>query len=259
MSPHNRYALMLDALAELAHEMVKTNALAQPALPVLQDTLAQFKPFPSEALFIGIASDGLPLLLDLHNPLPGPILLIADAGAGKTHFLKVIARGAEELHTEKRINYGVITPHPEEWQDFGRSPLLIDIFPSYHNSAQEYLLSLASWAYSGTHKQSNLLLIDGLESVVKHDFEGRQAFRWLLLRGPAHNVWPIITMNTEIAQEKFHWLELFKTRFFGHIGNEQLANLVTSNRPAPLATLDPLHFLMLENEQWLKFWIPSLK
>jgi len=259
MPPHPRYNLMLEALVELTQQEVKTNTLLRPALPVLQDMLAQFKPLPAEALFIAVASDGLPLLLDLHDPLPGPIMIIADAGAGKTHFLQVIARGAEELHSEERLNYGVITAHPEEWKDFGHSPLLIDIFPAYHNSAQEYLLSLASWAYSGKHRQSNLLLIDDLESVLKLDFEARQAFRWLLLRGTAHNVWTIITLNPEFAEEKDHWLELCKTRFFGHIGNQHLADLVTNNRPAPLDSLTPFHFVMSENGQWLEFWLPSLK
>lgn len=259
MSPQNRYALMVEALIELASEIQANHTLAQSTLPYLQDVLAHLGPLPPEALFIGIATDELPLLLNLRDPAPGPILIVADAGAGKTHFLQALARGAEELHPPERLQYGVVTHHPEEWENFGHSPLQIGIFPAYHNSSQDFLLSLAAWAYSSQHKQSNLLLIDGLESLLKLDFEARQAFRWLLLRGPARNVWPIITVNAEAIQEKSHWLELFKTRFIGLIKNEQVAHLVTGNRPAPLATLERHHFLMLENEHWLKFWIPSLK
>ena len=46
-------------------------------------------PCPREALFLEIADDGLPILLNLHDPVPGPLLISADQSAGKTSFLNI--------------------------------------------------------------------------------------------------------------------------------------------------------------------------
>jgi hypothetical protein len=89
MTEINRYALMLEALNELKSEMdTARQTQAAPALPSLHEVLADFGPMPREALFLGVASDELPVLLNLHEPHPGPILITADPGAGKTALLQ---------------------------------------------------------------------------------------------------------------------------------------------------------------------------
>jgi hypothetical protein len=77
MNESNRYELMMEALAELKPEI---NAAYQPsslqttqptpALPSISEVLNEFGPMPPEALFLGVASDGLPVLLNLHDPIP---------------------------------------------------------------------------------------------------------------------------------------------------------------------------------------------
>ncbi len=107
MSPTNRqFSLALEALAELQPEIAVQRALVTPDVrpipappaPALEQALDEVGPMPREALFLGIAADGLPVLLNLHDPAPGPLLLIADPGAGKTAFLQTIARGVEVMH-----------------------------------------------------------------------------------------------------------------------------------------------------------------
>src|ERR1044071_9589745 len=88
MTEMNRYALMLEALAELKPELDaerSRQSLSQPvpALPPLSEVLAEFRPMPSEAMFMGVASDGFPVLLNLHDPFPGPILISGDAGSDR--------------------------------------------------------------------------------------------------------------------------------------------------------------------------------
>jgi hypothetical protein len=61
MTEINRYALMMEAMAELKPELDTERARQvkpTPALPSLSQVLADFGPMPQEALFLGVASDG---------------------------------------------------------------------------------------------------------------------------------------------------------------------------------------------------------
>ena len=79
MTEINRYALMMEALNELKQEVESTRQVKPtPVLPSLNEVLADYGPMPYEALFLGVASDDLPVLLNLHDPVPGPILIAAD-------------------------------------------------------------------------------------------------------------------------------------------------------------------------------------
>ena len=51
----NQFALMLEALTELAPEIQAAQADPQPALPQLSEVLAEFSALPREALFLGLA------------------------------------------------------------------------------------------------------------------------------------------------------------------------------------------------------------
>src|SRR4030095_12979117 len=99
----------------------------------------------------------------------------------------------------------------------------VGVFPVYHNSAQDFLLSLASWAHGNKSRQSVLLFIDDLESVAKLDPDALQNLRWLLLRGPARRVWPIITVNAERYGQILSWIPIFRTRVFGRIEKADIA------------------------------------
>src|SRR5215211_3140811 len=94
----NRYALMIEALNEIKNELKQEQeidstrqARPTPTLPSLDEVLADYSPIPYGSLFLGVASDNLPVLLDLHDPVPGPILITADPGTGKTTMLQTIA------------------------------------------------------------------------------------------------------------------------------------------------------------------------
>ena len=84
----------------------------------LEAVLSEIGPLPRQALFLGMAEDGLPVLLNLHDPNPGPMLVIGDAGAGKTAFLQSIARSLVHTHEENDVQFGVVTAHTAEWEQF---------------------------------------------------------------------------------------------------------------------------------------------
>jgi len=259
MTTNRQFALTLEALAELKTEETPPQPQPTPAAPNLYRVLAEIGPLPREALFLGIASDGLPVLLNLHDPIPGPLLILGDTGSGKTNFLHTIARSLPKTHNSKDIQFGVITNHPEEWNDTEATPNCVGVFPSYHTSAQEFILSLTSWAHSNKNtRQSVLLLIDDLEAVASLDFDALQNLRWLLSHGSARRVWLIITMNAARYGQVISWIPTFRTRIFGRIENERVAAALGADKSSAVETLEAqIQFSLRENGSWLRFWMPS--
>ncbi len=266
MDEYNRYELMMEALSELKPEIESAQqsvSLAKPqptqTLPSLSEVLNEFGLMPPEALFLGVASDGFPALLNLHDPVPGPILIAGDAGTGKTALLQTIALAAGMMHQPNQLQFGALTSHPEEWNGLEEIPNNVGIFPLQHQSSEDFILSLASWAHGNkSSRQSILLLIDDLEAIAKLDFDARQNLRWLLLRGPARRVWPIITINPNRMENTLPWLEAFHTRVFSPIQNIHIALQMDVEN----AELDSLNICtqiaMREGDHWLHFWIPSI-
>lgn len=92
--PKRDFSLALQALEELKPELVdkypqpsfKENPSLMLHTPSLNAVLDEIGLMPHEALFMGVASDGLPVLLNLQDPSPGPILVAGDSGVGKTDF-----------------------------------------------------------------------------------------------------------------------------------------------------------------------------
>ena len=263
MDEFNRYTLMLEALAELKPEIdaaeIAPRSHPAPTLPSLEEVLNEFGPMPEEAMFLGVASDGLPVLLNLHDPVPGPILIAGDAGIGKTNLLQTIAVAIAMMHQPEEVQFGTLTSHPEEWSALEEIPNNVGIFSTHHRASEDFILSLASWAHGNkSSSQVVLLLIDDLETITKLDFDAQQNLRWLLLRGPARRVWPIITVNPNRMENSFGWLEGFHTRIYGPIQNIHLAREMDAHN----ADLDSLQigtqFVMREGKQWLRFWIPRI-
>jgi hypothetical protein len=262
MSEINRYSMMLEALAELKPEVDAARRAQQPVpdQPALNEVLAEFGPMPAEALFLGVASDGLPVLLNLHDPFPGPILLCGDAGTGKTAFLQTIASAAAQKHSPEELQFGVLTSHPDEWRDWESIPNNVGVFPLFHKSAEDFILSLASWAHGNkTSQQSVLLLLDDLEAATNLDFDAKQNLRWLFLRGPSRRVWPINTLNPSRMENILPWLDAFRTRIFGTIQNPDHVHMLDADSASLNSLNTGTQFTLREGDNWLKFWIPSVQ
>ena len=260
MADLNRYALMMEALVELQPEIDAARQI-QPVqtLPPLSEVLTEYGPMPSEALFLGVASDGLPVLLNLHDAIPGPLLIVGDAGTGKTDLLQMITRAAGAMHQPQELQFGVLTSHPDEWGGYEQIPNNVGVFPLYGNSSQDFLLSLASWAHDNkSSRQSVLLLLDDLEAATNLDFEARQNLRWLLLRGPARRVWPIVTLNPDRTNGLLPWLEAFHTRIFASIQKPDHRRFFAVENADLGSLVHRSQFAMREDDHWLRFWIPSM-
>jgi hypothetical protein len=256
----NRYALMMEALNELKQEVEPARQLKPtPVLPSLREVLAEYEPIPHEALFLGVASDNLPVLLNLHDPVPGPILITADPGAGKTTMLQTIALAAGKMHQPENLQFGVLTGHPDEWSGMEQIPNNVGVFPLYNKSSEDFILSLASWAHENkASQQSVLLLLDDLEAASNLDFDARQNLRYLFLRGPARRVWPIITLNPNRMENILPWLDAFHTRIFGTMQNPRQISQLDAVSAEPQSLHSGSHFTLREGDHWLRFWLPSI-
>ena len=262
MNETNRFSLMIDSLTELA-EVEQTRHASPtpvPGLPTLASVIADASPLPREALFLGLAEDGLPVLLNLHDPIPGPMLICADKTSGKTAFQQMIIRGVEMLHTPDDVQSVIITQHPDEWEKFQGRPNTAGIYATQEDTTQKLLQSLVAWAHNNRGDgQSILLLIDDLESLTKIDQATEQNLRWLLLRGPSRRVWPIVTLNPGRAKYMEEWLVFFRTRFFGSIQDSADANFLTGGSDTfPDHLIAGSEFAMREGSKWLKFWKPVI-
>ena len=127
---HRNFSLMLEALAELQPEIEAAHQPSPWPLPLPWRICSPSSaPCPREALLLGLASDGLPVLLNLHDPHPGPLLVAADPGAGKTALLQMIAQAATEMHTPGDVQFGVVTNYPDEWGHLAESGALCGHLP----------------------------------------------------------------------------------------------------------------------------------
>jgi hypothetical protein len=261
MDKTNRFSLMIDALTELTEEEQAhhTSRTPEPDLPTLRSVIAEASPLPHTALFLGLAEDGLPVLLDLYDPIPGPILVIADKASGKTELLQMVARAAELLHTPSDVQSGIITQYPDEWKNFQGNQSTVGIYATQENTTPELLQSLVTWAHNNKGEgQSILLLIDDLEAITKLDQQIEQNLRWLLLRGPSRRVWPIVTINASRAHNIETWLGFFRTRLFGCTRDARDSHLIANDPNKVFDELSASQFTMREGNNWLNFWAPRI-
>jgi hypothetical protein len=243
----------------------KMNALAsllprldQPEdVPGLKRVLKDLGPLPRAALFLGIAEDDLPVLLNLSDPVPGPVLVAGDSGSGKTRLLQLVAAAVGLTHDPDRLRFAVIAETPAEWETLSASPNCEGVLSFNEPLTTNYIASLVNWAH--TNKDSDeyvLVLIDGLEGLHA-DQTLHQSLRWLLLRGPSRRIWPIVTLKATRAAAVAQWLPSFRTRLCGHIAADRDLSPLAGQVAASFDHLTPgTQFAMREGREWLPFWLP---
>ena len=223
------------------------------------DPLTLFETLPADSLLFGFASDGLPLLLNLRVPQPGPVLIIGDQGCGKTAFLKKLVLSTQRLMPPGEIQFVVLTDFPDEWARVSAPEHLLGIWPVSEPVASDLLYQLDYRVEKPHENQPTVLLFDGLDAIHAMENVAQDHLANLLIRGPYNLIWPVVTVNAEQALELPYWLSLFQTRIFGRIADPGVAQQLISMPGAPIGSLSSnLQFCLRENSHWLKFWLPSL-
>lgn len=189
-------------------------------------------PMPDESLILGrVPSDGLPLMLNLHDPTPGNILLISDF---ENSFLVSIAIASSYV---PRLSIGIVTHRTGYWEPYTDLKGVVGVFPVYDRSSENFILSLASWAYGQKNsKESVLLLFDEMKNIAHMEMGAVQNLRWLLNKGPLRRVWTISTMYSN-SENVSSWKDSFLTHFLGV--SETTFTFMESGNPVDAEILEP--------------------
>jgi hypothetical protein len=231
-----------------------------PAYPTLENVLAKFLPLPADGLFLGVASDGLPVLLDLSNPRPGALLLLGDKQTGKTDFLQGVARAASMAHPARVLRFVVVTPHLQEWEGWNDIPHSLGLWAPDNPGLKDVLNDLSTRVQQQNSSATMLLLVDDLQCLEDADQDVRENLRWLLTNGAAGRVWTIATLNADLASSLPLWVHDFGTRIYGRVGDPDLADRLATMPGANLRTLlSGAQFCIREKSHWLRFWLPLFK
>jgi hypothetical protein len=174
---------------------------------------------PAWGLFFGVADDGLPVVLNMDDDLPGPILINGAASP----FLMNIVNGIE--HLWGRVDFGVIGSS-KEWSTYKNLECCAGIFGYYERGAEDLILSMAAWAHGnkGSGKYT-VLLVEDLEDILRMDYEVTEKFRWLLACGPSRRVWPIVGHKGQTRFDQYFRTEILHengSKYFMRDGDEMV-------------------------------------
>jgi hypothetical protein len=215
---------------------------------------------PADSLLFGMAVDGKPLLLSLSNSQPGSILVTAERGSGKTHFLKMLLQAAARLKRPSDAQFAVLTSYPDDFAHIQASQHLLGVWASYDEPAtSDMLYQLACRVEDAKNRQPIILLVDGLDAIFQLDQQSQDNLVYILANGPEAMVWPVVTANADMIVDLPDWLDCFRTRIYGRVSNPTTAAMLSTLPGAPLNSLLPgTQFCLREKSQWLKFWLPTL-
>lgn len=229
--------------------------------PMLDEVLEDIGPLPLEALFLGRAEDGLPVLLNLHDPTPGPILVVGDDAAGKTDLLRLLAQYAISTGTPHEIQFVVITDRAEEWQErITDAPHCVGVFSGQGADTRRLLQSAAMWIEGdGSPKQSVLILLDGLDVILNWDEATLAHWLQILKYGTKKRVWPIVTVTSQVDARLQKWMDLFRVKVFAYdLIHQGLRHPGTDKDGRFSNASNAPWFSMKEHGQWIHFWIPDI-
>lgn len=262
MSTTAQFLPGLYTFPEIQTELQQEEYTASPTQRALIDESTEERtiPHPAGSLVLGLAEDGLALMLDIYNPALGPLLIAGDGGSGKTALLKSLAQ-ASDNQDPGEIQFGVITPFPEEWTEQEILPNCLGIWPAFHPATKDFLLKIINWANAlqGSH-QLVLLMVDGLDLLTSGGFNIQHELRCLLMIGPGRHALPVVTINPGRLAHLETWLGYFKTHLLGQVKRPQTARLLLKDSKINLAELEAgKQFYLPRQNGWLKFRLSSIE
>jgi len=249
--------LPTDPILENSGYPVATSTPVEGCLPNTHVPLASA--LPDGSMMLGVAEDGIPVVMNLYDPESGPILVAGDGGSGKTALLQFMAQAAG-FNDPGDIQFGVLTPFTEEWTALEALPNCLGIWPAHHSSAAKFLSQLVSWAeVLPRTRQAVLLLFDGLDLLLAGGFQVHRDLRWLLLNGPQRHILPVVTINPGRLGRYGTWLDYFQTRILGKVKRTQNARLMGIDPEIDLSEMVPgEQFGFSRADEWLKFHLPVI-
>jgi hypothetical protein len=244
----------------------ETGECPPPDVMDLTQFLHRFTHLPKLTLPIGIDEDCNPVLFDLRDPRPGPILVLGDGPDGNTNFLRLLASAIDASQDAADTKFMVISSQPEQWNSWIGALKIpeccLGVLSSEGGEADEWVIRLAERVeqrLNGRRMNGPILfLIDDFNFITHRDTDVRLNFEWLCSNGPEAQIWPVFTLPTLKALEMGRWIRYFRTRVIGKMADTAAARLSIYG-DLDTGEFDPWRqFAIRVQDRWLKFWLPIL-
>lgn len=225
--------------------------------PTLEEVISGLPLLTHETALLGICEDGVPLLLDLHNPSPGALLIIGRETTTAVNLIEVIHQSLLIVNNRFtlelfRVSASILaTPHPLEHRI---SPYERDL-----ESTLRHLADIANARQNGKMRgPSIVLLIDNLEWALNADPEAMWALEYLLHYGPNQKIWPIVATTLDQESVRLRWLRRFKTLIWAADLSPDVKRQFNLPEHPYSSTLPAPHCFSLKSQgQWLHIWLPE--
>ncbi len=235
-----------------------------PSEVTLVQFLEKFGQLNDPTIPIGVTDAARPLLLDLADPQPGPILVLGDEGSGNTDLLKVLAHSACANQSSQEIKFLVISSQPEEWRTWldslQKPERCLAILEKDSSGVGDWIIQLAEQAeqrFTRRHSSAPiLLLVDGLDFISRAESDVQLNFEWLCHNAPWVQIWPVATLPTGMALEMGRWTRHFHTRLMGKMPNRAAVRLGLSSGFDSEGLAAGRQFAVRIQDEWIKFWLP---
>ncbi|MGB9799437.1 MAG: hypothetical protein ACPLUL_05025 [Thermanaerothrix sp.] len=225
--------------------------------PTPEEIISGLPLLTHETAVLGVCEDGVPLLLDLHNPSPGALLVIGHELTTPLNLLEVVHQSLWMANDPQFLQLFLVSD-----KAFSASHPVERWINPHHRDLEQTLIQLSD--VTNARQQGKLrgpsivLLIEDLEWVLRADPEAIWALEYLLHYGPNQKIWPIVATTLENETIRLRWLRRFKTLIWAadlSLETKQKFSLPTH----PFSTTLPASscFSLMSKGQWLHIWVPE--
>ena len=226
-------------------------------------TTLEFNDLPPNSLLLGICDDGLPLRLDLDNPVAGSILVSGDPGSGKTQLLQGILTSILAFEPIKELTISIIAHDPQEYNQITQTQYCQDVSSLVHRNARMIIRTLmldAEQRRSEPDGPIRLLVIDDLARLLQSVDDETFGYLYRLIKhGPRYHIWTIASLSTRYAEYlDQRLLDAFRTHILGHIDDKRVAELLGRDLGKLVQSLtSPDNFIASLGMDWISFMSPK--
>ncbi|HSO27745.1 MAG TPA: hypothetical protein VLS48_06715 [Anaerolineales bacterium] len=241
----------------------RTEATASLDAPArLTEVIAATPPLAPNTLIFGLCEDQLPFLLDLTNPAPGALLVIADSETGNRRFLDSVLHSVGLLNTSEQVAFYILAPRPESFGAVRDLPNCQATLPVTSADASGLIDTLERLSdlrkRSAVPGPTQVLIIHDLAACLEALDEQTFAQLYRLVKhGPRARVWIIASLTSDQAvrvDERLLWA--FRTRLLGRISDGELVDWIAGQPACPAASLeDDRLYCAPFGDAWLRFWV----
>lgn len=230
----------------------------------LPELVEEINPLPPYSIVIGGCEDGMHFYMTLDDPRPGSILIIGDRGSGKQRLVESVLASALLLNPPRHLRYALISSNLNSFKRYIREPQCYAAVEPGENACaliRELTDVFAQrWAMQGSTSPILLLIEDFTKLCAGLDERCVEDLMWLIQHGPQTYIWPIVTLHAEdfpLTDENI--FEHFGTYLLGRMDTQETAQAFTgANETFAVDLMAGAQFSVLFDDQWMKFWVPTL-